>query len=295
MKIAQEKNYVLTFLREDYQRDKRNPLPYFVLLMIASRPDGCSLQPGITIIPETAHTVLPTIEYVFRVSLPELSSFDQSGTGYGETSYLGAFLVLGKHSLITAARVIVGTSLGMLLGVFLGILMAWSPIVKKYLQPIVSFIRPIPLLALVPLFILWFGGKEAGNILYIVFGISVMVVVNTLNAIRNIPPHYPLFAETLGATRGQVFKTVIFPAIIPELIGGIKVALGMAWAITLGAEMLAAQQGLGRILILSQYFMYTGRMIIVVILFMLYSFILNIVTTRVGEDVIRWKPKLKEE
>src|SRR5690554_1374845 len=122
------------------------------------------------IFPETAHTVLPTIEYVFRVSLPELSSFNQSGTGYGETSYLKAFLVLGKHSLITAARVIVGTSLGMLLGVFLGILMAWSPTVKKYLQPIVSFIRPIPLLALVPLFILWFGGKEAGNILYIVFG-----------------------------------------------------------------------------------------------------------------------------
>jgi ABC-type nitrate/sulfonate/bicarbonate transport system permease component len=84
-------------------------------------------------------------------------------------------------------------------------------------------------LALISLFLVWFGGAPIGIYLYIIFSIAMMMVVATVNAIQNVHPIYIQFAQTLGASRGKVFRTVVLPAIMPELFGGIRVAVGIAW------------------------------------------------------------------
>jgi ABC-type nitrate/sulfonate/bicarbonate transport system permease component len=118
-----------------------------------------------------------------------------------------------------------------------------------------------------------------------------MVVINTIEAIRNVPPVYFQYARTLGASRLQAYRTVILPAMLPELIGGIRVVLGLSWAIVLAAEYLASQSGLGRILIMAEKWLYTGRMIVIIFLIIAYSLLLNWLFLKVAKHITRWMPE----
>lgn len=243
-----------------------------------------------------ATTILPPLEYIISVSLPGFASFYGVGMpgAYGKTSsFPFAFLVLGYHSIITFLRVISGTLLGAAIGIGLGLLMGWSPRFQTFVGIPLLFIRTIPLLAMIPLFIVWFGGNELGVLLYIAFGSFIMLVINTIEAVRNVPVVYQNYARTLGATRGQLFRTAIVPAIVPELTGGIRVVIGLSWAISLAAEYLATQRGLGRMMILSEQYMYTGRMIMIAFLYMLFSVGLNRLYVKGADYITRWVPRVE--
>lgn len=244
--------------------------------------------------PERAQDLLPSIQNVFGESLPELATFYGFGMGgqYGgaTSNYPKAFAVLAYHSGSTILRLLAGTLLGAFLGIGVGLAMSWSLRLRSTVQPVILLLRTIPILALIPLFLAWFGGREIGNITYIAFAVFSMLVINTIEAVRNVPAIYMDYAATMGASRLQAFRTVILPAIVPELAGGLRVVLGLSWAITLAAEYLFAQSGLGRIMILSERFLYTGRMIVVVILFMVFSVVLNTLFRQVSRRLTRWQP-----
>ena len=241
-----------------------------------------------------ANIILPSWEYIIGNSLPGLAvfyGFGMPGT-YGTTSsYPVAFLVLFYHSFVTFMRIVSGTFVGAFLGVGLGLIMGWNKTGRSLIYPPLLFIRTVPLLALIPLFLIWFGGRETGAVLYVAFGVFVALVINTVEAIRNVSPVYQKFAYTLGATRGRVFRTVIFPAIMPELRGGIRVVIGISWALTLAVEYLGSQSGLGRLMILSKQYLYTGRMIVIVFLYMGYSILLNQLFLRLSRSTTRWMPE----
>lgn len=244
--------------------------------------------------PKRASTILPTLESIFLESLPELATFYGIGMG---GQYAGAikdfnraFLVIGYNSLITIGRLLAGTALGAFLGIGVGLILSMNKNIRALIEPPVLLVRTIPILALIPLFIVWFGGREYGNILFIAFAVFSMLVINTIEAVRNVPPIYGQLASTLGASRWQTFRTVTLPAIIPELGGGLRVVLGLSWAITLAAEYLVVDSGLGRILMLSERFLFMGRMIVVVLLFMIYSVALNGLVLRATRYLTRWMP-----
>ncbi len=254
------------------------------------------------ITPKYAEIFLPSIERVLTVDLPALSAF--YGTGMwvrgvaGESpqflagpSYAAALLVLTEHTMITLGRVLLGTLLGAGLGILLGLAVGWSEKLGALIEAPVLVVRMAPLLALIPLFIIWFGGQEIGRILYVTYAIFVMLFINTINAVRNVKPVYKQFALTLGASKGQMYRTIVFPAIIPELAGGIRVALGSAWAITVAAEYIGAQSGLGRLIILSEYFFYTGRMVVILIIFTILSAVLNITFLKINLRITKWMPR----
>lgn len=238
-----------------------------------------------------ADIILPGPWDVFFKDLPGFATFWGQDGVVEHSSYGLAFLVLGKHSMITILRVLVGMAFGVFLGVGTALVMGWSKTCRWLFDWPVSLTRAIPTLALIPLFLLWFGGREIGNVIYITFSIFVILIVNALEAIRNVPPEYSQFASTLGATRGQIYKTVIIPAIVPGITGSIRVALGTAWATTLGAEYLAVEVGLGKLLILSEMFFMTGRMVVIALLFGLYSTILNFLVVRVLRTFTKWLPE----
>jgi len=236
-----------------------------------------------------ADVILPTWETVLGTALPSLALLWQ-GPGGGQPSYRLAVAVLAENSLSTVGRLLIGTAAGLASGVGVGLLIGWSPRIRALLWPSIQLTRPIPTLALIPLFMLWFGGREVGTWLYIAWATFNMMVVYTVEAVRNVAPVFVEYARTLGATRLQAFATVVCPAIVPALIGGIRVCLGVSWAIVLAAEYLGAQSGLGRTLILSQTFFDTGRMVIVVLLFVGYALLLNSVVTWVLYRATRWVP-----
>jgi len=189
-------------------------------------------------------------------------------------SYFVYHDTLGSDILYSLMRIVLGLVLGSLLGIGLGIAMSWSKIVEWWFDPIVEIVRPIPVLALIPLFILWFGIGELGKILLIAFGVFVRQVVITREAIKNVPSVYLKAAQTLGATeKAQLFRTVIFPSITPEIIGGLRVTVAAAFGYCAAAEFLGAQRGIGYMIIRARRYLYTFAVIFGIILFSSFSLI----------------------
>jgi ABC-type nitrate/sulfonate/bicarbonate transport system permease component len=236
---------------------------------------------------EHPNQVLPSISRVIGTDLPAIGTV---GKENATPSYSGAFHVLWKESLVTLGRVVIGSAIGAGLGIGIGFVVALSGIGRRLLQPPVTILRQLPLLALSILFLNWFGGSDTGIYAFIGFGVGTMLFVNTVAAVRNVPRSQILFARTLGASQLRTIRTVFVPAITPELLSGVKIAVGLAWAMALGAEYLGTQTGLGRLMLYFELFQYTGRMIVVVVLFVAWALLTHICLTVFGNWLTRWMP-----
>jgi ABC-type nitrate/sulfonate/bicarbonate transport system permease component len=241
-------------------------------------------------------TIWPSLEYVWTDALPGIGAVGQANSALGDQQglapgYGAAFEVLWRESLVTIRRVLVGSAIGVVIGVGLGFAVALIPYVRRFLYPPVNVLRTFPLLALTLLFLIWFGGKEVGVYSFIAFGVSTMLFVNTVSAVRNVPVIHVRYARTLGASGPRVFRTVIVPAVMPELMSGLQVALGLAWAMALAAEYLGTQTGLGRLILFFELFQYTGRMVVVVALFVIWALVAYLLLDAIGKRVTRWVPR----
>ncbi len=246
-----------------------------------------SLIPGFPIV------FIPSIEEVLGQSLPSLGIFSRLTVDVASLreggSLVDALKAIGVHSAVTLTRFFSGMICGLALGIGLGLLTALGERISRILSPWVDYLRTVPLLALITVFLVWFGKEEIGKFLFMTFAITVIIFVNTVSAIRNLDPIYARFASTLGASRLDVIRTWLVRAILPELTGGIRVLLGTGWAIVLAAEFIAAQSGLGQILIFSQLYFSPGRMIVILLIFMLYSVVINYGAVKLANYLNRWK------
>jgi sulfonate transport system permease protein len=223
-----------------------------------------------------------------------VSDFDRISAFLGpgaEPSFGNALRVLGENTLTSVLRLLGGVLAGIAAGVLVGLLISSSRWIRALAQGPLLLLRTIPLFALVPLFLAWFGGSDTGVVTFIGFAVFAMLVVNTIEAVRNVPPVLISFARVLGASRLRVYRTVIVPAIVPELIAAIRVVLGLSWALLLAGEFLGAQSGLGHILILAQQYSFTSRMILIVLLMMAYTVIVDRAFARLGKRFTRWQPQ----
>jgi ABC-type nitrate/sulfonate/bicarbonate transport system permease component len=234
-----------------------------------------------------ASSLLPSPNDVIA-AIPRLSVFAGPGT---EQTYANALWVIALNTWDSAATLVGGLMIGGVFGVGLGLALGWSGKLRMIFEAPLLVVRVIPLLALLPLFLSWFGGTRAGSITFVAFAVFSMLFVNTLEAIRNVSPLVQTYARTLGASMFRVYRTVVVPAIVPELIGGLRVVLGLAWAILLAAEFLASQSGIGHILILAQQYFDVSRMVLIVILIMIYSFALDRIIVLIGTRCSRWVPR----
>ncbi|MEQ8697468.1 MAG: ABC transporter permease subunit [Bauldia litoralis] len=233
------------------------------------------------------------------VSRTFLSMADYWGGGLGvasvgegaERSYAAAAFSVVTHSWDTLLRLYVGLAIGAIGGTALGLAISWSVWSRRLIGLPMQLIQGLPLLAMVPLFQLWFGTYFIGKIAFIGYGVGVLFVAGTLNAVRNVPQIYIDNALTLGASKLEVYRTIIIPAIFPELRATILLSLGVAWATVIGAEYLGAQSGLGYILVYSQQYGYVDRMFFVALLFIVYASISYAVFNRVSARLTRWVPR----
>lgn len=226
-----------------------------------------------------------------------LSDYWQGGFGVqgvaqgGKPSYAAALLAVLGNSWDTAVRLYVGLAIGAIGGMVLGLAVSWSSWTRRLVEPPVQFLRTLPLLAMVPLFQLWFGTYFSGKVAFVAYGVGVIFFAGVVNAVRNVPQIYIDNARTLGASRLQLYRTVIIPAIFPELRATILLSLGTAWAAVLGAEYLGAQSGLGYIIVYSEQFAYLDRMFFVALLFILYASVTYAAFNALSLRLLRWAPR----
>ena len=195
---------------------------------------------------------------------------------------------LPESILSSVTMTLLGFALGTALGIAIGVSMAYSKNTRELFGGILDFLRPVPALALIPLFILWFGIGKGPQIALIVFGTSVILGLTTIEAIRNVPPVYIRAALTMGASRWHIYRTVILPSITPHILGAVRVAGVASWGLDVAAEFIGAQTGLGYLIIIRQQYLDTPGIMLIVIIFSILAMGLDLIIRAVERPITKW-------
>ena len=155
---------------------------------------------------------------------------------------------LAQHILRSTLRILVGFLISVLLAVPLGIAMGLFPRLRALVSPIVSLMRPLPSIAWVPLFVIWFGVDEAQKLAVIFVGSFAAALIYTIEATLKVEPDLIRAATNLGAGRRQLLTRVLLPAALPNILSGLKVVLAICWTCVISAEIVGTQLGLGSLI-----------------------------------------------
>ncbi len=169
---------------------------------------------------------------------------------------------LGEHALASLSRVFYALVATSLVAIPAGIAIGASRIGRGILDPIIEFVRPLPPLAYLPLVIIWFGIGEPSKILVIGLATLAPIAISTASGVRSAPASQINAARSFGATRWQVLTEVLLPSAPPEILTGIRIALGAGWSTLVAAELVAASRGLGFMIQSAAQFLVTDIVIV---------------------------------
>jgi sulfonate transport system permease protein len=186
-------------------------------------------------------------------------------------------------------RIIAGFVIGLLCAIIVGLLMNKYSAVEYWLSPIFNLLGPIPSLALLPIFIIWFGIGEFPKIVLIAWTTFIPVLANTLEGLRSVNPILIRSALSLGASERHIFLKVILPSSIPNIFVGMQVSLGLGFSSLIVSEMMGAKSGLGYIIVDARNYFKMSNMFVAIVLigleFSIFSYMLRLLERR----LVTWK------
>jgi len=209
-------------------------------------------------------------------------------TGTGELMQNG---VLWEHIGASLFRVGSGFLLAVAFAVPLGLWMGWVRGAFTTLNPIFQMLRPISPIAWIPIAILWFGVGNASPIFLIFISSVFPMVVQTTSGVHTIERRYLRAAANFGVSRATLFRRVVIPAALPQIIVGMRIGLGVAWLVVVAAEMIALRSGLGFLIIDSRnagnrYDLVIAAMIIIGLIGLLLDGLMRLLE---GMKVVQWR------
>jgi NitT/TauT family transport system permease protein len=157
--------------------------------------------------------------------------------------------LLFKYIVASLFRVAWGFTLAVLIGIPVGLLLGWYSRAFDAFNPLIQILRPISPIAWIPVAILWFGVSDAAPIFLIFLASLFPITVSAIAAVQNMQPVYLRAAQNFGLSRSELFRKVILRASLPQILTGIRIALGVAWLVVVAAEMIAVNSGLGYLII----------------------------------------------
>jgi len=157
--------------------------------------------------------------------------------------------VLWADIVDSLRRVAIGFGAAALLGIPIGLTLGWYPAADQVVNPTMQILRPISPIAWIPVAIIFFGVGDNAAIFLIFLGAYFPIVVACINGVANVPSMYRRAGRNFGLTPAQLLTKVIFPAALPQIIIGLRIALGIAWLVVVAAEMIAVDSGLGYLII----------------------------------------------
>lgn len=157
--------------------------------------------------------------------------------------------VLLSYVADSIRRVGLGFSAAVVLGIPAGLALGWYPAVAQVVNPTIQILRPISPLAWIPLAIAWFGVGDGAAVFLIFMGAFFPIVVTAANAVRSVPPVLRRAGRNFGLRPLQMLAKIVFPAALPQILMGLRIALGIAWLVVVAAEMVAVDSGLGYLVI----------------------------------------------
>lgn len=221
-------------------------------------------------------SILPKISMVWQAFLEML----QSGQ-------------LWKDLSVTLSRVVKGYLLSALLGMILGSLMGMSKTVAYLLQPTVTVIRQIPIIAWIPLIILWCGIGELSKIVVIVMAAFFPIMMNTMSGISSTPAGYIEVAQLYKLSFFKTFRKVYLPHALPQILVGLKLGLGISWMAVVAAELIASLSGIGYRMSNARSLMQSDVVIVCIILIGLIGILMDKILGAIFTAITPWNKKQK--
>ena len=227
------------------------------------------------------------IELIPAVILPApkevvLTGIDIIKHGYNNISFW-------SHLGVSFYRLISATFFAILLGIPLGLLSGYSQKVHAVIDSFVQFYRPIPPLAYYTLLVMWMGIGQASKIMLLFLAAFAPIYISCIAATNKINPNYILSAQTLGANRKQIFKTIILPACLPEIFTGIRTAVGVSYTTLVAAEMVAATSGIGWMVIDASKYLKSNVMFFGIIIMGLTGILIDFGLQKLERKLVFWK------
>ena len=197
---------------------------------------------------------------------------------------------LGKHLLVSLQRALLGLSIGVSIGVVAALVTGLSKRGEVILDSPMQMLRTIPSLALVPLFILWFGIGEFTKIALIVTGTTFPVYLNLFAGIRNIDPKLIEAANTLGLNRRELIWHVILPGSLPSFFVGLRYSLGISWLALVFVEQINTTAGIGFLASDARDFMRTDVIVICLLIYSVLGLLIDGLIRTLERFALAWRP-----
>lgn len=196
---------------------------------------------------------------------------------------------LGGHMLWSLMRVTIGFLFGAMVGIPLGYAMGLSGWARGWFDPIVEFMRPIPPLALIPLVIIWFGIGEQGKIVLLFLAALWIMAIAARSGVAGVNISKIHAAYSLGASRWQILRHVIMPNSLPDIFTGARVAMGVCWGTVVAAELVAASEGTGMMIMDASRFSLMDIVIIGIVMIGLVGAGIELLVRSLESWLVPWK------
>ena len=196
---------------------------------------------------------------------------------------------IGVSLAASLYRILAGFFIGSLVGLAVGLVTGTSALMDKIGTPIVNAIYPIPKIALLPLFILWLGIGELSKVTIIALGVFFPIAMNTYSGVKNVDTLLLKVAASFNASWWMTMKSVVLPNALPMIFAGLRLAAGTSLLLLVAAEMIAAQVGIGALILHYGDLMITDRLMAGVIVLSLLGLVFNLILQFLERKAIPWK------
>lgn len=199
---------------------------------------------------------------------------------------------LAEHAMASLTRVFSAFFLACVTAVPIGILMGVNRYARGIFDPPIEFYRPLPPLAYLPLIIIWFGIGEFPKILLIYLAIFAPMAIAARAGVRSVSIEQIHAAYAMGGTRMQIVWHVILKAAMPEIFTGLRIGIGVGWTTLVAAEMVAADRGLGFMVLNAAQFLASDIVIMGIIVIGVFAFAFDLLVRYVEKFAIPWKGRI---
>ena len=210
----------------------------------------------------------------------------------------GELIVTGelpRHLLVSLGRVTSGLAIGVTIGAVLALIAGLSRRGEDLLDATLQMLRTLPFLALVPLFILWFGIGETPKIALVALGTMFPIYLTLFSGIRGVDAKLVEAGTTLGLTRHELVRHIILPGALPSALVGLRYALGVAWLSLVVAEQINAESGIGYLVMTARDFLRTDIILVGLIVYAALGLSADQIVRVLERSVLAWRPSFVKE
>ena len=228
-------------------------------------------------------------EAASRVGLININLFPAPSSVLAAIVHLAQLGVLWSDIQASVIRVTMGFLIASAISMTIAVVLARSDRLAVYFMPIVELLRPISVIAWIPLAILWFGLGDKPAWFIIFLGAFFPIFTNTYVGMRSVEAIHLQAAECLGAGRWLFIREVLIPSALPFILTGMRIGLGVGWMCVIAAEMIAAQSGLGYMIQLARVMIETERVIGGMVVIGIVGFAMNYLMLRLEHKLTPWR------